>query len=88
MYVGGGEGAVKKKKGASSVGSCHFPVRLLHSSLDQSAACACVCVHVRVNVSEYLCVFVGGTGADFRALGIKRQRSSSSFPYSPYLQHR
>lgn len=35
-----------------------------------------------VNVSEYLCVFffVGEKRADFRALGIKRQRSSSSLP--------
>lgn len=47
----------------------------------------CVCsIHPRikalpvcVNVSEYLCVFVGNR-ADFRALGIKRQRSSSLLP--------
>lgn len=45
-----------RKKGASSVGSCHFPVRLLHSSADQSGACARTCA------CEYLCVFVREAG--------------------------
>lgn len=54
----------------------------------------CVCsIHlwikalcVRVSVSIF--VFLLRNRADFRAPGIKRQRSSSSLPYSPYLQHR
>lgn len=69
-----------KGKGAISVGSCHFPVRLLHSSADQSVAF----VHVTASVL----VFLLGNRADSRAPGIRRQRSSSSLSYSPYLQHR
>lgn len=40
-----------KKKGAIAVGSCHFPVRLLHSSVDQSAGFG-------ARHCEHLCVFV------------------------------
>lgn len=44
MFVCRGGGSAVEEKGANSAGSCHFPVRLLHSSADQSAVCASVWV--------------------------------------------
>lgn len=41
-----------------------------------------------VRVSVGIFVFLLRNRADFRAPGIKQQRSSSSLHYSPYLQHR
>lgn len=74
MYVGAG--GCCGKKGGQLCWKLSLPCAFAPFILGSKR---CMCVHVRVNVSEYLCVFVGNQ-ADFRALGIKRQRSSSSLP--------
>ncbi len=74
VYVGGV--GVLWKKGGQLCWKLSLPCAFAPFILGSKR---CVCVHVRANVSEYLCVFVRNR-ADFRALGIKRQRSSSSLP--------
>lgn len=73
---GGWGAAVEKKKGGQLCWKLSLPCAFapfIHGSK------RCVCVHVSVNESEYPCVFAGNW-AHFRALGIERQKSSSSLP--------
>ena len=74
VCVGGSNG----KKGGQLCWKLSLPCAFAPFILG-SKRCVCVHVRARVNVSSIF-VFLLGKLADFRALGIKRQRSSSSLP--------